>query len=421
MPAELLPMLPRDALNIALVLALAFFVGLEREEDQQRQAKYAFGGVRVFPLVGLVSYALALISAPEQVAWTIGFAVVGGFMLLSYYHRLKSDPHTHLTSEISALAVYAIGGLVQHEYYWIATTIGVLSVLLLELKKGLEGLTKHVASIEIITVAKFLLVSVVILPVVPDQEFTRYHLDPFKIWLMVVAVSGISFASYVIQRVLKSRGGVVTSAILGGAYSSTVATIVLARQARHVERPNLYAGAILTAASVMYARLVLLLALFNPALALELAPVFGTLAVIGALAGWGASRSGSAGAASAPQLHETKNPLALGAAFLFALVFVVISVLTSVAKTHLGQPGLYALAAIMGVADVDPFTLAVAQGTQITAPLHVAACAMLIAPASNNVAKAVYAYSLADRVTGRRSMAMLLAFAALGIIPLAWM
>jgi uncharacterized membrane protein (DUF4010 family) len=135
---ELLPMVPLDALNIALVLALAFFIRLEREEHKQREAPHAFGGVRTFPLIGLVGYALALISAPQLTPWALGFAVVG------------------------------------------ATTIGVLSVILLELKKGLEGLTRHVASNEIITVAKFLVLSVVILPVVPDRDLTRFHLDPSR-------------------------------------------------------------------------------------------------------------------------------------------------------------------------------------------------------------------------------------------------
>jgi uncharacterized membrane protein (DUF4010 family) len=174
------------------------------------------------------------------------------------YHKLSGPPPAGLTTEISALATYAVAGLVQREHYWIAITVGVLSVVLLELKKGLEGLTRHLESNEIITVAKFLVLSVVILPIVPDRDLTRFHLNPFQTWLVVVAVSGVSFASYVLQRPLRSRGGVMLSAILGGAYSSTVTTVVLARRARQEERPNLYAGSILTASAVMYARLVLL-------------------------------------------------------------------------------------------------------------------------------------------------------------------
>ena len=413
-------MIPADAVKIALVLALAFFVGLEREEHKQRETVYAFGGVRTFPLIGLVSYALCLISGPPLGPWALGFAVVGGFMLLSYRRKLAAESPSGLTTEISALMTYVIGGLVQREYYWIATTIGVLCVLLLELKKALEGLTKYVASNEIITVAKFLVLSVVILPIVPDREGTRFHLNPFKTWLVVVAVSGVSFASYVLQRLLKGRGGVILSAILGGAYSSTVTTVVLARQAKDGRSPNLFAGSILCASGIMYARLVLLLALFSPPLAADLAPAFLGLGVVGVAAGWAVARRGDAGEAKPEELHEVSNPLEVKTAFLFALIFVVVLVLTHLAREYLGRAGLFSLAAIMGVTDVDPFILGLAQGGAATTPIPMAASAIVIAAASNNVLKAVYAYAFADRTVGRRSLAMLLALATLGLIPLAW-
>jgi uncharacterized membrane protein (DUF4010 family) len=417
---ELLLIVPTDALHIALVLALSFFIGLEREEHKQREAPYAFGGVRTFPLIGLVSYALALLSGEGLTPWALGFAIVGGFMALSYYHKLVADPPAGLTTEMSALATYALGGLVQREHYWIAATLGVLSVLLLDLKKGLEGLAKRFASNEIVTVAKFLLVSVVILPIVPDEHLTRFQIDPFETWIVVVAVSGVSFASYVVQRAVKNRGGVILSAVLGGAYSSTVTTVVLARQSKGQRRPNLFAGCILTASGMMYARLVLLLALFNRGLAAELAPAFGALAVIGGLAGWGLSRRPDASQSSPEGGREAKNPLELRAAFVFAFAFVVILVLAALAREHLGRVGLYSLAGLMGVTDVDPFILGLAQGGPTATPLRLAAAAIVIAAASNNAIKAIYAYGFADRATGLRSVAALGALSILGIIPLAW-
>jgi uncharacterized membrane protein (DUF4010 family) len=419
MPASAVP---PHVLNMALVLALAFFIGLEREEHKQREAGYAFGGVRTFPLIGLVSYALAYISpTPRMLPWAIGFAIIGGFMLLSYYHKLAAGPAAGLTTEISALATYVVGGLVQLEHYWIATTLGVVSVLLLELKKGLEGLTKYVASDEIVTVAKFLLLAAVILPVVPDHELTRFHLNPFKTWLVVVVVSGVSFASYVLQRLLKERGGVMLSAILGGAYSSTVTTVVLARQAREARRPNLFAGSILTASGVMYARLVMLVAFFDLGLATKLAPAFGALAATGLLAGWAVSRRSDETEARPLRLRKARNPLELGAAFLLAGVFVLIVVLTNLVHEHLGRPGLYSLAAVMGVTDVDPFIVGLAQGGPAATPVRVAATSIVVAAASNDLLKAIYAYAFADPATGRRSLALLLGLALLGLVPLAWM
>src|SRR3972149_2723656 len=110
-----------------------------------------------------------------------------------------------------------------------------LSLLLLELKTALEGLSERIPSEEVITFTKFLLLTVVILPAVPDQEFTRFHLNPFKTWLIVTAVSAISYGSYVLQRLTKKKGGIVFAALLGGAYSSTVMTVALARRARREE------------------------------------------------------------------------------------------------------------------------------------------------------------------------------------------
>ncbi len=420
MLGELLGFVPRDARDLALVLALAFFLGLEREEHKQREPAHAFGGVRTFPLIGLVSFALAFLSGTQLTLWALGFAVVGGFMMLLYHRKLALNPPAGLTTEMSALATYVVGGLVQREQYWIATTIAVLAVLLLELKAGLEGLTKRVASTEIITVAKFLVLSVVILPIVPDRDFTRFQLNPFKTWIVVVAVSGVSFASYVLQRVRKDRGGVMVSAILGGAYSSTLTTVVLARQAKAEARPNLFAGSILTASGVMYVRLVLLIALFNRSLALALAPAFTALALLGALVGWIVSRRTDERASSPRQPNEAKNPLELRAAFVFALVFVVVLVLTKLSHAYLGHAGLYTLAALMGVSDVDPFILGLAQGRAAATPLRIAAAAIVVAASSNNIVKAIYAYSFADRATGRRSFALLIGLAVAGLTPLAW-
>lgn len=418
---RLLSMVPHEVVKIALVFALAFFIGLEREEHKQRGSEYAFGGVRTYPLIGLLSYSLAQLSEGEPWAWTAGLLVVGGLMALSFYHKLGQGP-AGLTSEMSGLAVYVIGGLVDRQLYWIATTLAVLSVLLLELKKGLESLTSRVASNEIATVGKFLVLAAVILPVVPNQEFTQFHLNPFSTWLIVVAVSGMSFASYLLQKLLQDRGGVMLSAVLGGVYSSTFTTVVLARRANSFGHPNVLAGSILTASSVMYLRLCVLLAFFNRPLARTLAPAFLGLSALGAIVGaFIYLRNDADGAARAEQNREVRNPLELRAAFLFALLFVFVMVATQLTREYLGRAGLYGLAALIGVGDVDSFILGLTQTSPAQLSLHAASIAILIAAASNNLAKAVYAYVFADRATGLRSLLLLVGLAQLGTLPIVWL
>ena len=194
---------PSEAMKIVLVLFLSFLVGLEREEHQAVVKHYGFGGVRTFPLIGLIGYSVALLSGAQLLPLTLGFLVVGSFLLLSYWHKLSTSQVAGVTSEMSGLATFLVGALVYYGHFWIATALSVASLLLLELKTVLEKLATRIPSEEIFTFAKFLLLTAVVLPILPRQEFTRFHINPFKTWLVVVAVSTISYGSYVLQKVTK--------------------------------------------------------------------------------------------------------------------------------------------------------------------------------------------------------------------------
>jgi uncharacterized membrane protein (DUF4010 family) len=417
---ELYQRLPPEALKIGLVLFLSFLIGLEREEHKVAVGSYSFGGVRTFPLIGLIGYSIALISGAQLLPLMVGFLVIAGFLLLSYWHKLCSAAAAGVTSEMSGLTTFLVGALVFYGHFWIATTLSVASLLLLDLKEVLEKLAVRIAPHEILTFAKFLLLTGVILPVLPNREFGRFHINPFKTWLVVVAVSTISYGSYVLQKLTKEHGGVVLAALLGGAYSSTVTTVVMARRAARERHPHLFAGGILMASGVMYLRLVALLALFNRQLMSLLALPFLLLAGLAVGVGWLWTRRADSGAQAIQREFEPKNPLELLAAFLFAALFLAMLVGTQLAVTYLGRAGVNALAAIMGVTDVDPFIVGMTQAAGTLAPLKVAAAAVLIAASSNNLVKGIYAYGLADRKTGMQSLALLTVLATLGLAPLLW-
>lgn len=273
MLSELLNLVPPEGVKILVVLSLCFLIGLEREEHKT-DSPYAFGGVRTFPLIGLLGYALSLLSGAQPLPLAAGFAVVGGFMLLSYSHKLQTSASSGATTEITGLLTYALGALVQRDLFWIAATLVVLSMLLLQLKAFLEGLSRRIPAEEVLSFTKFLLLAVVILPAVPNQDFTVFKLNPYRTWLIVVAVSAVSYAGYVLQLLVRGRTGVQASAVLGGAYSSTVTTVTLAKRAKDARRPHLYAGGILMASGMMYLRLAGLLALFNHDLMRLLSPSF---------------------------------------------------------------------------------------------------------------------------------------------------
>lgn len=413
--------LPTDAIKIVLVLFLSFLIGVEREEHKSALGSYSFGGVRTFPLIGLIGYSIALLAGSQLLPVTLGFLVVGGFLLLSYWHKLTRVAAAGVTSEMSGLATYLVGALVYYDHFWIATALSVASLLLLELKAALETLATRTAPQEILTFAKFLLLTAVILPVLPNQEFGRFHINPFKTWLVVVAVSTISYGSYVLQKVTKERGGAVLTAFLGGAYSSTVTTVAMSRRAKREHRPHLFAGGMLIASGVMYLRLVVLLTLFSRQLGAMLAPAFLVLAAVAIAVGWFWSRRPDPDASAFKREFEPGNPLELTTAFLFALLFLGMLVATQLAVTYLGRAGVNILAAIMGVTDVDPFIMGMTQAAGKITPLPVAGTAVLIAAASNNLIKGIYTFSLADRQTGSQSLPLLVGLAAAGLVPLLWL
>ena len=421
MLAGLYRLLPPEGAKIVLVLFLSFLTGLEREEHKSGNQPFSFGGVRTFPLIGLTAYGLSLLSGGQVLPVVLGFAVVAAFLLLSYQNKVRTAGSGGVTSEMSALITYVAAALVYREEFWIATTLTVASVLLLELKTTLEGLTNRIAPEEIFTFTKFLLLTAVILPVIPNQEFGPFHINPAKAWLVVLAVSTVSYGSYVIQKVTKGQGGILLAAVLGGVYSSTVTTVVLARRAPRENQPRLFAGGTLIASGMMYVRLAVLVALFNRNLIGLLGLPFAVLSVAALAVGWIWTRLPAEHTGPVAREFQPSNPLELRAAFLFAALFLAMLVATQLVVQYLGRAGVYSLAAVMGLSDVDPFIMGMTQAGGTNTSLTVAAAAILIAAASNNLVKGIYAYSLSGRKTGIQSFGLLAALAAAGMAPLLWL
>ena len=416
--SDLLGWLPPEGVKIVLVLFLSFLVGLEREERKSTGGQYAFGGVRSFPLIGLTGYAMALLSGERLELPALGFAAVAGFMLLSYRHKLTTDPAGGLASELSALTTFLVGVLIFHGQFWVATAISIASLILLDLKQELEALARRIEPREIFTFAQFMLITAVILPVLPNRGFGPFQLNPFRTWLAVVAVSAVSFGSYVCLRLSKGRGGMLLAALIGGAYSSTVTSVALARRAAQEQRPNLISGAVLMASGVMYLRLLVLIGLFNRALLADLSLPFASLAAGAVLVGWLWSRRPDDAGRQPQPADLPSNPLELRSALLFGVLFLVLMALSRAVAGYAGRGGLLGLAALMGLIDVDPFVVGMTQSAGSSAPTETAAAAVLLAASSNNLAKGAYVLAWADRRTGWRSLLLLAGLALLGVLPL---
>jgi uncharacterized membrane protein (DUF4010 family) len=412
----LITYLPAEVFGFVLTLGLALLIGIEREEHEPN----GIGGVRTFPIIGLGGYLLIAAFPESAVPFSLGLVVTGALVALSHWYFLtKGEPG--LTTETAALLTFALGGCAARGMYWLAIATGVITVILLQEKRLLEGLATRLPRADLSTLLRFLLLTAVILPLVPNRNFTPFEINPFKIWLIVVAVSGVSYVSYLLRLWVGEDRGLLLAGLLGGAYSSTVTTVVLARQSKKQRGcdPN-FAGAIVAATGVMYLRLWILLMLFAAPLAQSLTVIFWTIGLaaiaVGLFLTRRAERTVPGCELETPTGRGDGNPLEMTSAFTFGVIFVAILIATRFVAERFGSIGVLVMAAIMGAADVDPFILGLTQtvGTGLT--VETAALAVVIAAAVNNLMKGVYALIFGTNRTGRLSLVLLAALGGLSLI-----
>jgi len=397
--------------RLALALGLAAFLGLAFEEVYKREERSAPGGVRTFPMLALAGALLYLIEPQYAAAFIAGLIAIAVWQH-AYLHSSPGEPST-LMVPASNLLGYLLGPIALTQAPWVAVGATVTAVLLLGRREELHGLARLVPQEELITLGKFLILVGIILPLIPNEPVTKATpLTPFHVWLAVVAISTLSYLSYLLQKYVRARDAVLLPAVLGGFYSSTATTVVLAKRHREMPSADLAAG-IMAATAVMYLRLDILVALFDPRLAIVLLPAMAALFMIAAvLAFYERRRVEPSSDREAPL--PAANPLQIPAALAFAIIFVVVSLLTEWIRNAFGQTGVLVLAGLVGVTDIDPFVINVAQGGVLGLSLMVLAAAILIAASANNIAKAAYALGFGGAVSARRPATMLLVLALMG-------
>ncbi|GBQ35148.1 MgtC/SapB family protein [Gluconacetobacter azotocaptans] len=406
--------------DLLVTLGLGFFFGLAFEEFHHDDTRTRPGGIRTFPLLALCGALLFWLPSGSPLPFCVGLLVLGGWLALFYAARLQGDGDNGIVVLVCNLLAYLLGAVVMAGPRWVAVGGTVGAVLLLTGRDRLHALARRVGLDEIVTAGKFLILTGLVMPLLPDTPVTRLtHLTPHQVWLAVLAICTVSYASYLLQRYVAPKGTGVWVALLGGLYSSTATTIVLARRLGDAA-PDPYqtqAGIVL-ATAIMYLRLTAIVGVFDWSLALHLAPPAIGLAACGGLIAAILYRRGArapAAVQTAPQ--GPSNPLELTTALVFAALFVVISVATGWARDRFGVAGLYALAAVVGVSDIDPFVLSLAEGGAPGTPVAAAVLAILIAASSNNVLKAAYTLGFAGRRHGAlpAGILVLLAMAGLGV------
>ena len=401
--------------QLALLLGLSLFFGFAFEEFYSGDLPRHPGGVRTFPLLALAGGGLFLIEPHYGAAFIAGLLVLGAWIYAYVRHDLTAlEDHGEGTFivPVSNVLAYALGPISITQPLWVSVGVAVAAVLLLGGKRTLHDWAHRVSDQEIVTAGKFLILVGVVLPLLVGlPAIPHTTITPFGIWLAVVAVSTISYVSYLLATYVFPHRGTLLGAILGGLYSSTATTVVLARRSRDEGMtPELEAG-IVAATGMMYLRVLIVCFLFNAALGTKLAPSILALAALSAALAWMRSR----GKKRTTSLARSPNPLQLGTALVFAGLFVLIAFIVGYVQANLGSSGVFGLAAVVGVIDIDPFVLSLAQN-QGALTLGTAAMAILIATSSNNVLKAAYTLSFSRQRDAWVPAAALAGLAALGVV-----
>jgi uncharacterized membrane protein (DUF4010 family) len=344
-------------------LIIGVLIGLQREHAFEEKAKYLFAGARTFPLLSLVGALAALIADMYQSFWPFLLITLltGGFILAAYWLSGRKGG-LGMTTEVASLITVYLGALCYWQYYALAAALAVMTTLLLSLKTELRGLARTITGEDIFATLKFAVITAVILPVLPNTPLAPPPFDvvtPYKVWLMVVFISGISFLGYVLIKIAGTRLGIGLTGVLGGLASSTAVTMSFTQRSRsQPELSRTFVFAIITAWTIMYSRVFIIVAVLHPGLLRWMwLPLTAS-----ALAGLG-----YAAYLYVSQLAQTagdvrfENPFEMGPAIKFGALYAIVLVISNTARLSFGSAGVYISSIFAGLTDVNVIALSMAE------------------------------------------------------------
>lgn len=384
-------------LRLVVALALGFLVGLERESSQSKHKKVLFGGIRTYPIISLFGFGCAwLFTIGEKSLLPIGLIALAALTAISYFSKFQYD-QPGVTTELSALLTFIVGALAMLVDIWASMALGIINTMLLSEKARLEDFVEKLDRVEFLAVIKFLLVTLIILPVLPNVDYTQFKVNPSKVWQIVIIVSTIGFIGYILSKRLGEKVGFWVSGLVSGIVSSTAVSIAygrMTRQNRQISK-NALQG-VLVASSVMYLRLLVLIYIINPAIISYLWWQMILLSLTGFTISLINFSTKKYKVSKLDESEKLQNPFEIRPAFIFALLFVSLSFITGLVKDYFGQSGILSLSVLVGVTDVSPFVLSLVNSSGFT--MGIIASAILISIMSNTIMKGAYFGYLAEEV-----------------------
>ncbi|TCO74119.1 MgtC/SapB family protein [Rhodovulum euryhalinum] len=396
--------------RLGLALAIGLLFGLERGWHTRDEAEGTrVAGLRTFGLTGLLGGICGwLVPFTGPTFLGLAFLAVTVLVAVTYWAQLGADDDLGLTTEMALVLTFALGAAALLGDMGAAAASAVVATALLSLKRVLHGWVARIRQFELAALVQLAVISVVVLPLLPDRPFgPGQTLNPHELWWAVVVVAGLSFLGYAAMRLAGAGLGAVITGLFGGLASSTSTTLALSRLVREDARlgPMLAIGVVL-AGSVTFLRVLVLATIFAPGLLGPLAPPLVAMAVTGfAGAGFLALWAGQQ-RKSAADLDGLTNPLALGTALSFGAVLVVVLIGTHYFRLWFGEGGVYAAAALSGLTDVDALTISVARLSRTDLALPAAAVAIVLAVSVNTAVKTGIAFAVGGRAFGLRILAV---------------
>lgn len=385
-------------LLVAFVVTVLFSFVLGLEVHSYRRAsghELGFGTTRTLTLIGATGFVLDVLGGLPADA--VGFLLLGAWLTLFYGFQLR-EGREHLLLPLIAVMTFLIGPIARHEPFWFLVMYVVVVILMLGAKPGIRRFSDALRSNEAVTLAKFLIMAGLILPLLPGRQIAPFiSVTWYQVWLAVILVSGISYLSYLAQTYFFPSRGVLLTGILGGLYSSTAATVVLAKRARDDEAgAGQFGPAIIMATAMMYLRLWCLIALLGSTeTAVHLAGPFAAIALLSLGLGGFLYRRHPQNATYQSE-EAPRHPLEFTTALVFAFLFVFFAAVTTLVISRFGSNGLNWMSFLVGFTDIDPFILSLLAGKFHVGPGAIEG-AVIIASGANNLLKAGYALALARR------------------------
>lgn len=391
--------LQKTFLDLGIALTLGLLVGLQRERSDA-----ALAGIRTFALITVFG-ALAALLAEHTGGWILaaGVLAVSAATIIGNVTAVKAgEARAGITTEIAALLMFGVGALVVIGPREVAVVLGGAAAVLLQAKTTLHRLVARLGDKDLHAIMQFVLISLVILPVVPDRTFGPYGvLNPRDIWLMVVLVVGMSLGGYIAYKFTGRAVGSALAGLLGGLISSTAATVSAARGAAAAPgSAGAAAAVIMIASTVVFGRVLVEIGVVAPNLVndagLPILTVTGVAAAM-ALIAWSAARR------ERESLPEPENPTQLRSALIFASIYAAVIFAVAAARDHFGSAGVFTVAVISGLTDMDAITLSTARLAQEGRLEHGAAWrSILLGALSNIVFKGILAGTLGGPALLRR-------------------